>query len=249
MSQAPAVGVSASEDPARIRLLVADHEIAREGLRAILETEPDLQVVAVGGPDTDLIRLVERVQPDIVLLDPRLPGLGGPGVCARLIERHPRLRVLIVSVYSEIDLTRAFIAAGAHGYVSKDIDRPGLIRAIRELHLGDISVSAAVADRVIEQMQALVRLRTSRMDWLGVNALYPVARHDAPLDTEPTSGWGLLTTREGDILVRLMNGERVSRIAADLYLSPSTVRSHLSSVFKKVGVHSQAELIDRLQLH
>ena len=156
-------------------------------------------------------------------------------MCARLIRRHPEVRILIVSTYSDIDLVRACIAAGAHGYVVKDIGRLELTQAVRAVHRGDVAVSPAAAGRIIDQMRALVRVRTQPGDWQPVDGLLA-----AP-------GLAELTAREREVLARLLGGERVGSIAAELFVSQSTVRNHLSSIFRKVGVNSQAELIRQLR--
>src|SRR4051812_46504402 len=94
----------------------------------MLNAEPDLEVVAVAGPADDLLEFVDQTRPDVLLLNPRLPTMSAPDVCRHLVERHPWLRILIVSTNAEMDLIRACIAAGAHGYVIKDIERPELMR-------------------------------------------------------------------------------------------------------------------------
>lgn len=229
-----------------IRLVVAGHDIVRAGLKAVLEVEPDLEVVGLAGPGDDVLALVEQVQPDVVLLHPGMPTSSGPDLCARLVELHPALRVLIVSTYAEMDLVRACIAAGAHGYIIKSIDGRELTQAVRDLYRGEISVTSAVAGRFIDQMGALVRVRTRPDDWRSGSTL-PAASTDDELPAAPLRGVPRLTGREQQVLARLLDGERVPVIAADLFVSQSTVRNHLSSIFKKVGVHSQAELIHRVR--
>jgi DNA-binding NarL/FixJ family response regulator len=238
-----AVERSQRPDPDSIRLVIDDHEIVREGLKAMLNAEPDLEVVGVAGPSDDLLGLVDQTRPDVLLLNPRLPAMSAPDACGQLVERHPWLRILIVSAYAEMDLVRACIAAGAHGYVIKDIDRPELMQAVRDLHHGDFVVSSAVAGRIIDRMRALVRVRTELADWRSVTALFAGTTNEDPPAETSIRVLSRLTAREREVVVRLMDGERVPGIAADLFLSQSTVRNHLSSIFRKVGVHSQAELI------
>jgi DNA-binding NarL/FixJ family response regulator len=156
--------------------------------------------------------------------------------------------VLLVSTYSEIPVVKAFITAGAHGYVMKDVGRPQLTQAVRELHRGDLTVSSEVAGRVIDEMRVLVRVRTRTADWLPANVASFSRADDDPEGASPVPGLERLTPREQDVLALLLDGHRVSEIAGDLFVSQSTVRDHLSSIFKKVGVSSQAELIRRLRL-
>jgi DNA-binding NarL/FixJ family response regulator len=225
----------------RIRVGVADLEILREGFKAIFETEPGFEVVGVAGPSDDVLEFVEETRPEVLLLNPRPLVTAGPDICARLVERHPRLRVLLVSAHPDLDLVRACITAGAHGYVIKGIERRELLRAVRSLHVGDVTVTPAVAARIIGETQVPARVRTRPSDWRSPSAFVT----DDVAESASVAA-ARLTLREREVLERLMDGQRVAWIAADLFVSASTVRDHLSSIFRKVGVHSQAELIRRL---
>jgi DNA-binding NarL/FixJ family response regulator len=218
----------------------------REGLKAILAAQLDFAVVGEAGPADDLPRLVDRAQPDVVLLNPGLPMMSGQDVCAQIIRNHPEIRILIVSTYSEIDLVKACIVAGAHGYVIRDIDGVELMQAVREVHRGDVTVSSATASRLIDQMRRLVRVRTEPTHWNPVISLFADRVHDDPSSRGPAAALAQLTSRERDVLARLLEGERVPAIAAGLFVSQSTVRNHLSAIFRKFGVHSQTELMRRL---
>jgi DNA-binding NarL/FixJ family response regulator len=224
-----------------IRVLIDDHEIVRAGLRAILASEADFDVVGELGPADDPGPVVARIGPDVLLLNPRLPIRNGPDICAQLTRRHPNLRILIVSTYAEIDLVRSCIGAGAHGYVLRDIGRLELARAVRAVHHGEVAVSSEVAGRIIDQMRTLVRVRTQPADWRLPTSDDPTAPAPSygPFPPE-VSG---LTSREREVLDRFVSGDRVRSIAADLFVSQSTVRNHLSSIFRKVGVRSQDELM------
>jgi DNA-binding NarL/FixJ family response regulator len=156
------------------------------------------------------------------------------------VARYPKLRVLLVAAYPELDLVRACITAGAHGYVTKGIERPELLRAVRSLHSDDVTVARSEAGRVMGEARVPARVRTRRADWRSPTS--PL-NDDAAGAAFPVVG---LTPREREVLERLMNGQRVAWIAGELFVSASTVRDHLSSIFRKVGVHSQAELIRRL---
>src|SRR5579859_5778854 len=118
--------------------------MVREGLKSILASEADLSVVGEAASADALVPLVEQTQPDVVLLDARLPGVSGPEACSQLTKRYPDLRVLVVSTYSDDDLVREFIEAGAHGYVIKDIERFELTQAVRAVYRGEGAMSPAV---------------------------------------------------------------------------------------------------------
>ena len=128
-------------------MVVDDHEIVREGIKTILQGEPDFEVVAEAGSAEGLGDLVEKTWPDVVLLDARLPGLSGPEACRHLVTAHPDIAVLIVSTYSDDHLVEECIKAGAKGYVVKDIERFSLKESIRAVHRGEGAVSPAIARR------------------------------------------------------------------------------------------------------
>ena len=111
--------------------IVDDHEIVREGLKSILQGEPDFEVVAESDTAEGLSELVEKAKPDVVLLDARLPGISGAEACRGLVEAHPDTAVLMVSTYSDDQLVEECIRAGARGYVIKDIERFSLKESIR----------------------------------------------------------------------------------------------------------------------
>jgi DNA-binding NarL/FixJ family response regulator len=233
--------------PRAIRLVVVDdHEIVRAGLTTILASEPDFEVVGEAGLDTDPLPLIAQTQPDVVLLNPRIRAVSGPDLCARLVQHDPHLRILIVSTYSELEVVSGCVASGAHGYVIKNVGRTELTQAVRAVHRGDIAVSPAAAAKIIDQMRALVRVRTSTTDWHSPTAPSPDPTRQAPRCV-PVPSLSRLTLREREVLARLLDGERVHTIADELFVSQSTVRNHLSSIFRKVGVHSQSELLRRLR--
>jgi two-component system response regulator DevR len=195
--------------------IIDDHEMVREGLKVILAPEPDFEVVADTPSADRIVELVEANRPDVVLLDARLPGIGGPAACRRLTETHPEVRVLIVSTYSDDELVEECIRAGAKGYVVKDIERFALKESIRSVHRGDGAVSPEIAAKVL----ALVR--TDR----------PTAT-----STRPDFNRSQLT------ILRLMSQGYSNREIADrAYLSESTVKSHIQDIFRKMGVRNRVE--------
>jgi len=197
-----------------IRLLVVDdHEMVREGIRAILAGEPDLQVVGEAGSGDKLLELVEQTKPDVVLLDARLPDMSGPEACAELTKSYPDVQVLIVSTYTDDQLVRACITAGARGYVVKDIDRFELKAAIRSVYRGEGVVSPAVAGKVLDQLRAA----------------------PAPPSTS------LLNDTQIRILKLIAVGYSNREIASRVYLSENTVKSHVQEIFRKLGVRTRVE--------
>jgi DNA-binding NarL/FixJ family response regulator len=194
-------------------VIVDDHEIVREGLRTLFETEPDFEVVGQSGSAEGLAALVERTQPDIVLLDARLPGISGPDACRQLLETRPEVRVIILTSYSDDDLVDQSIKAGAKGFVVKDVERFTLKQSIRAVHRGEGFIAPAVAGKILD------RLRT---------------QDSAP--ARPALGESQL-----QILRLVAEGFSNREIAARVYLSENTVKSHLQEILQKLGVRNRVE--------
>jgi two-component system response regulator DevR len=196
-------------------VIVDDHEMLREGLKAILAPEPDFEVVGESGSADNLLELVQRSQPDIVLLDARLPGVSGPEACRRLTETHPEAKVLVVSTFSDDALVDACIDAGAKGYVIKDIERFDLKQSIRAVQRGEAVIDKAVARRVLERARG--KESTAR----------PA---DPPLNPSQL-----------EILRLVAEGFSNREIAARVHLSENTVKFHLKEIFQKLQVRNRVE--------
>ena len=196
--------------------IVDDHEIVREGLKSILQKEPDFEVVAEAGTADDLSALVDQAVPDVVLLDARLPGISGAEACKRLVASHPDIAVLIVSTYADEHLVEECINAGAKGYVVKDIGRFTLKESIRAVHSGGGAVSPSVAAKVLD------RLRSHE-------------QAPAPERRMPLSDTQL------EIVRLISRGLSNREIAARVHLSENTIKSHVQEVFRKLGVDNRVE--------
>jgi DNA-binding NarL/FixJ family response regulator len=199
----------------RIRLLIVDdHEMVREGLKAILQAEPDLEVVGETGLGAEVPELVAARHPDLVLLDARLPDLSGPEVCRTLKESHPDVPVIILTTYTDDELVQDSIRAGARGYVVKDVERFSLKESIRAVHRGQAVLAPQVAGRVLDR-----------------------ARDHQP----PAGGAPSLNKSQVAILRLISRGYSNREIAAEVHLSENTVKSHLQEVFRKLGVRNRVE--------
>lgn len=202
-----------------IRILVVDdHKLVRQGLASLLELEPDLQVVAEAGTGAEAISLLENVSADILLLDLRLPDLGGAQVCRQATARNPHLAVLILTAISNGPEVLECIDAGAKGYVLKDVDVSELIRTIRAVHRGESVLDPRVTQAVMERV-----------------------RHGRKLESTADT----LTEKEL-VIVRLMaQGLTNKEIGQRLFLSPNTIKVHVSEIMQKLEVKRRAELVFR----
>jgi DNA-binding NarL/FixJ family response regulator len=195
-------------------LIVDDHEVVREGLKAILAAEPDFVVVGESASADQLVRLVDETRPDVVVLDARLPGVSGAEACRNLSEARPETPVLILSTYGDEDLVDECIRAGAKGYVVKDIERFTLKQSIRAVQRGQGAVSPEIAARIL----GMVR--------------------DEPL---PGPREVPLNERQLEILRLMSQGLSNREIAERTYLSENTIKSHVQEIFKKLEVRNRVE--------
>lgn len=201
-----------------IRILIADdHGVLRAGLRALLDSEPDLEVVgeAVDGDET--LRLADDLQPDVVLLDISMPGPGGIEVTRHLEEMLPDARVLILTVHEDESLLREAMRAGAAGYIVKRAVESELINAIRAVRRGDLYVHPAMTRALLKD------LHPSR------------ASEEEPV--EP------LTPRETEVLRLIALGYTNRQSAEVLTISVRTVETHRANLMDKLGLRSRVELV------
>jgi DNA-binding NarL/FixJ family response regulator len=194
--------------------IVDDHELVREGVRAMLGDDPDFQIVGERDSAEDIADFVSETQPDIVLLDARLPGLSGPEACRILGITHPDVRVIILTVYSDDVLVEESIRAGARGYVIKDVERFDLKQSIRTVYRGEAVVSPAIAQRLMDRVRE---------------------------DATSTADLPVLNERQTEILRLISEGYSNKEIATRVHLSENTVKSHVQDIFAKLDVRNRVE--------
>lgn len=199
----------------RIRVLIADdHPLFRAGLRALLDSIPDTEVVAEAATGEQAVAAAESQLPDVVVMDLGMPGLGGVEATRRITEAGWS-RVLVMTMHEDDDAVLAAVRAGARGYVVKGAAQDETLRAIRSVAGGEAIFSPAVA-------AGLQRVLTT------------------PPDTDP-GAFPQLTVREREILALLARRRTNAEIAAELYLSQKTVRNYVSGIFAKLEVADRAE--------
>ena len=197
-------------------LLVDDHKVVRLGLRALLDSEPDLSVVGEAATVGDALRAVEQFQPDIVLMDIRLPDQTGITACRQIRERWPAVQVLMLTSFADEDLVLEAINAGAAGYVLKQLDTTDLLKAIRAVGQGDAILDPAVTQKVMA--------RVRRAEQEAHNAAF----HD-------------LSEREIEVLAHVSQGKTNAEIGVLLMLSEKTVRNHVSTILSKLNLTNRIE--------
>lgn len=207
----------------RTRILLADdHVLLRQGTAELLNREPDMTVVGEAGDGQEAVELAGRLQPDVVVMDVRMPTLSGVEATRRIREAWPRIQVLVLTAYEDDQYVFSLLQAGASGYLLKTAPIGDLARAIRQVRAGESPLDPAIARKVV--------LHLSR----GQSDSY------AP---EGETGFGALTPRELEVLQLLARGLSNRAIAETLFVSDRTVQAHLTSIFSKMAVSSRLEAV------
>ncbi len=202
-----------------LRIVLADdHQIVRQGLRAMLGTESDLQLVGETADGLETVRTVARLEPDVLVLDLMMPGLGGLEVVRQLAKRAPRTKIVILSMHSNEAYVLESLSAGAVGYVLKESSAEELVKAIRTVAAGGRYFSPPLSEPAL--------------------GTYARKAKGAPLDPYDT-----LTAREREVLQLTAEGLTGTEISARLFISPRTVESHRANLLRKLGLRNQKELI------
>jgi two-component system, NarL family, response regulator YdfI len=202
-------------DPIRI-LMADDHLIIRQGLRLILETQEGFELVGEAADGAEAVRLCEKLKPDVVLMDLRMPGMDGLTAIERLRQKQPGIAVVILTTFNEDDLMMRGLRAGARGYLLKDTDRETLFNTIRAAQRGETLLKPEIISRVLLQTAG--------------------GGTPAPAQSD-------LTGRELEVLMAVAQGERSKEIAVRLGISERTVKAHLASIYNRLGVDSRAAAI------
>jgi DNA-binding NarL/FixJ family response regulator len=211
-----------TKDPITIRVVIADDEqLVREGLRMILEAEPDLEVVGEASDGREAISLVESERPDVVILDIRMPYLDGVEATRELraLDLDPAPRVLMVSTFGDDQVFFGALQAGASGFILKSAPSEELVQAVRVLATGESLLTPTLTTRLIEQLVS-----------------HPVTTDDPSLLED-------LTKREGEVLRLIARGLSNGEIADRLVVSETTVKSHVGHIFSKLGVRERAQAV------
>jgi DNA-binding NarL/FixJ family response regulator len=194
-------------------LIVDDHPVVRDGLRGVLDREPDVRVVGEAGHGAEALARVADDTPDVVLMDLRMPVMGGVEAIAALRRTAPDVRVLVLTTYDTDSDVLPAIEAGATGYLLKDTPRDELLRAVRAAHRGEAVLSPAVAGRLMGQMRS------------------------------PAPAAATLSARELEVLRLVAAGSTNRDAARRLFISEATVKTHLLHIYEKLGVRDRASAV------
>jgi DNA-binding NarL/FixJ family response regulator len=190
----------------------------RKGLCILLEAEGEFAVIGEEADGLKVVELVERLRPDVLLLDVQMPGLNGLEITRQIVQRTLKTRVIILSMHANETYVREALRYGAHGYVLKDANPSEMLESVREVSAGRRYLSRALSERAIDA--------------------YAEKAQAAPADA-----YDMLTTREREVLQLAAESSSTSEIAARLGISPRTVETHRQNLMRKLGLQSQTDLI------
>ena len=197
-------------------ILVDDHEVVRLGLKSLLERHPQFEVVGEANSARDALEQVATLEPDVVVMDIRLPGTSGIEACEQIVDQHPNTKVIMLTSYAEDEMLFSAIRAGASGYVLKQIASEELVKAIEAVGRGEALLDPAVTQRVFQEVRRAVK-------------------------EEEASAFAHLSQQEKHVLLLVSEGKTNREIAKNLFLGEGTVRNYVSSILSKLGVNNRAE--------
>jgi DNA-binding NarL/FixJ family response regulator len=205
-----------------IRILITDdHLFYREGVRTLLAGVPDVTVVGEAATGEEAITQAHQLQPDVILMDIKMPGLNGIEATRQILQASPHIGVLVVTMFEDDDSVFAAMRAGARGYLLKDADQDELVQAVWAISRGQAIFSPTIAQRLIQYFTIL------------------------PAQAGPSMVFPDLTEREREVLTLIARGESNAAIAHRLVLSIKTIQNHVSNVFSKLQVADRAQAIVR----
>ena len=205
-------------------LLADDQPLLRRGFRMILEAEGDLTVVAEAADGEEAVDLARRHAPDVVLMDIRMPGLDGIEATQRITAADTHVRVLVLTTFDLDEYAFGALRAGASGFLLKDVRPADLVAAIRTVAAGDAVISPRVTRRLLEEYTRVLPLSASQMQ-----ERYPQL--------------SALTEREREVLIAVARGLSNAEIAASLFVSEATVKSHVGRILAKLGLRDRVQVV------
>jgi DNA-binding NarL/FixJ family response regulator len=203
-------------------LLADDQELLRMGFRLVLEAQPDLEVAGEAGDGGEAVELVAKLDPDIVLMDVRMPIMDGVEATRRIVTQSARSRVIILTTFDLDEYAYSALRAGASGFLLKDAPPADLLSAIRSVARGDAVVAPSTTKRLLESV---------------------ADRLPDPSGTAPADNLERLTAREREVLVEVARGLSNAEIAATLVLAEATVKTHVGNILSKLALRDRVQLV------
>jgi two-component system response regulator NreC len=203
----------------KIKVLVADdHTILRQGIKSLLANEKEIEVIGEAKDGREALTIIEETLPDVILMDIAMPGLNGLEATRRIKKKFPRMKVLVLTMYTNEEYIFQILNAGANGYLVKETAFQDLISAIKAVYKNEAFMSPSISKKVI-------------------NSYIKRAQKDEEETCE------ILTTREREILQLIAEGNSSKKIAELLFISPKTVETHRTHIMDKLNIHNRTGLV------
>jgi two-component system invasion response regulator UvrY len=196
-------------------LLTDDHELVRTGIRRLLEDSKQVSILGEADCGEASIQLAQQLQPDIILMDVNMPGIGGVEACRRILQRNPKQKIIVLTVHNEQTFPRRLLEIGARGYLTKECGVDEMIKAIKQVHAGSSYIASSIAQQLA-------------LSLLPGNDLNPIDR---------------LSRREFQVMLMISQGLTITEISDKLCLSPKTVSTYRLRLLEKIDAHNEIDLI------
>ncbi len=196
-------------------LLTDDHMLVRSGIRRLLEDSQQVKIIGEADCGEDSVRLAQELNPDVILMDVNMPGIGGVEACRRILQRNPQQKIIVLTIHNEQTFPKRMLEIGAKGYLTKDCEVDEMLNAIRQVHNGGAYITPSIA-----QQLAL--------------SLLPGNEHN-PIDR--------LSRREFQVMLMISHGLTNAEISDKLCLSPKTISTYRLRLLEKLGAQNEVDLI------
>lgn len=213
-------------------LIIDDHQLYREGIKRILEFEESFEVVGEGEDGTEALELVERYNPDVVIMDINMPNMNGVEATKQLIQTYPETKVIILSIHDDESYVSHAVKTGADGYLLKEMDVDELIEAVKVVAEGGSYLHPKVTHNLVKEYRRLAETVTN-----------PGANHSYPRKYEVRRPYHILTRRECEVLQLLAEGKSNKKIGEALFISEKTVKNHVSNILQKMNCNDRTQAV------
>lgn len=213
-------------------LIIDDHQLYREGIKRILEFEENFEVVGEGEDGTQALELVEKYNPDVVIMDINMPNMNGVEATKRLIQTYPETKVIILSIHDDESYVSHAVKTGADGYLLKEMDVDELIEAVRVVAEGGSYLHPKVTHNLVKEYRRLAETVTN-----------PDANQAYPRKYEVRRPYHILTRRECEVLQLLAEGKSNKKIGEALFISEKTVKNHVSNILQKMNCKDRTQAV------
>ncbi|MFC3886517.1 response regulator [Bacillus songklensis] len=210
-------------------IIIDDHQLFREGVKRILDFEPDFEVVAEGDDGNEALQLVEQHEPDVVIMDINMPSVNGVEATKQLVEANPDTKVIILSIHDDETYVTHALQTGARGYLLKEMDADALIQAVKVVAEGGSYLHPKVTHSLVKEYRRLASQ--------GQASTYLMQ------EVELRRPLHLLTRRECEVLQLLADGKSNRGIGEALYISEKTVKNHVSNILQKMNVNDRTQAV------